>query len=237
MSDYYYYEGYSGSISSDAQSQYNIASGTIMNAWQFNNGPSGVHYLKFVSNYSLYVFLCKNPSINDIEYNNTLAYFAFSNNYFEIDEPVYKTGYNAGYATAHSSGVNKIGDDYYYSCIGGPYYVFNSSYTGTYSFTLQDNLSDVTQFNTVSEMLVAVENAGIRPYQSEYPITYRLTNCTAPTAPSEAAAGDTVTVPLSFTSGYGIVNPSSDIYVTNNGVLVPSTYFDGTLTFTMPDPS
>lgn len=70
-----------------------------------------------------------------------------------------------------------------------------------------------------------------------YPITYRLTNCTAPSAPTEASVGDTVNVPLQFTTGYGIVNPSSDVYVTNNGVVVPSQYSDGVLTFTMPDPS
>ena len=69
-----------------------------------------------------------------------------------------------------------------------------------------------------------------------YPITYRLTNCTAPTAPTEAAVGDTVTVPLTFPSGYGVAN-TSNAYVMNNGVLVPSTYSNGTLTFTMPDPS
>lgn len=70
-----------------------------------------------------------------------------------------------------------------------------------------------------------------------YIITYRLTNCTAPSAPTEAIIGETVTVPFQFTSGYGIVNPLSDVYVTNNGVVVPSQYSNGVLTFTMPDPS
>lgn len=71
---------------------------------------------------------------------------------------------------------------------------------------------------------------------SPYPITYRLTNATT-TGPSEANVGDTVTVPLMFPEGYGIVNPSSDVYVTCNGVSVPSTYSDGQLVFIMPDPS
>lgn len=70
-----------------------------------------------------------------------------------------------------------------------------------------------------------------------YPITYRLTNCTAPTAPTEAAVGDTVTVSLTFPEGYGVVNPASDAYVSCNGVLVSSTYSNGQLVFTMPDPS
>lgn len=72
---------------------------------------------------------------------------------------------------------------------------------------------------------------------TKYPITYRFTNCTASSAPDEAAIGDTITVPFVFPDGYGIVNPSSDVYVTNNGVVIPSQYSNGTLTFTMPDPS
>lgn len=70
-----------------------------------------------------------------------------------------------------------------------------------------------------------------------FPINYRLTNCSAPSAPVEAVVGDTVNVPFEFPEGYGIVNPSTDIYVMSNGVLVPSTYSDGQLVFTMPDPS
>ena len=84
-------------------------------------------------------------------------------------------------------------------------------------------------------MLAPVLYGGTIPAQS-YPITYRLTNATT-TGPNEAAVGDTVTVPLTFPEGYGIVNPSSDAYVTCNGVLVPSTYSNGQLVFTMPDPS
>ncbi len=70
-----------------------------------------------------------------------------------------------------------------------------------------------------------------------YPITYRLTNCTAPSAPAEATIGDTVNVPLVMQEGYDIVTPSTDILVTNNGVTVPHTYNNGTISFTMPDPS
>lgn len=70
-----------------------------------------------------------------------------------------------------------------------------------------------------------------------YPITYRLTNCTASSAPTEAAVGDTVNVPFTFPDGYGFPNPTTDVYVYNNGVLVPSSYANNVLTFTMPDPS
>ncbi len=93
-------------------------------------------------------------------------------------------------------------------------------------------VSEIPIYNSRNEALEAFA-AGV----SSHPITYRLTNCTAPSAPTEATVGDTVTVPFQFTSGYGIVNPSSDLYVTNNGVVVPSQYSNGVLTFTMPDPS
>lgn len=78
---------------------------------------------------------------------------------------------------------------------------------------------------------------GFNPPSAQYPITYRLTNCSAPTAPVEAAVGDTVDVPFAFPDGYGFPNPATDVYVYNNGVLVPSSYANGVLTFTMPDPS
>lgn len=86
-----------------------------------------------------------------------------------------------------------------------------------------------TPYNSVDE---AIEDYFGRRY---FPITYRLTNCTAPDAPVEAAVGDTVSVPFVFPDGYGIVN-SENVYVTNNGVVVPSTYSDGVLTFEMPNP-
>lgn len=75
------------------------------------------------------------------------------------------------------------------------------------------------------------------PPVTQYPITYRLTNATAPDAPTEAEIGDTVTVDLEFPEGYGIVNPQTDIYVTCNGVTVQSSYSAGRLVFTMPDPT
>ena len=90
------------------------------------------------------------------------------------------------------------------------------------------------EYNTFADVLA---NETVLVYSDAYPITYRLTNCTAPTAPAEAAVGDTVTVTPTFPTGYGVVNPATDAYVMNNGVLVPSTYSNGTLTFTMPDPS
>ena len=74
----------------------------------------------------------------------------------------------------------------------------------------------------------------INALNTNQPITYRLTNCTAPGAPSEAAHGSSVSVVLTPNSGYSFINPSSDIYVTNNGVAVVSSYANGVLHFTMP---
>lgn len=87
---------------------------------------------------------------------------------------------------------------------------------------------------TSRESLVAAALELVPSYPS-VPITYRLTNATT-TGPSEATVGDTVTVPLVFPSNYGVVN-SSNAYVTNNGVVIPSSYSNGVLTFTMPNPS
>lgn len=103
-----------------------------------------------------------------------------------------------------------------------------TSYDGTLIVDGADNYE---------EFIDVITSLGFSIVGDDYPITYRLTNCTAPTAPIEAAVGDTVTVPIVFPEGYGVVNPTTDAYVTCNGVLVPATYSNGQLVFTMPDPS
>lgn len=90
--------------------------------------------------------------------------------------------------------------------------------------------------NTESELDDLLTVLDIKPVVDTYPITYRPNNCSFPGAPTEAAVGDTVVVPVTFPNGYGLVN-ESNIYVTNNGIVIPSTYSNGHLTFTMPDPS
>lgn len=109
---------------------------------------------------------------------------------------------------------------------------------GGYFSNLINDVSDIGLIVFASDELArAAILDGIWDYApTTYPITYRLTNATT-TGPNEAAVGDTVTVPLTFPEGYDVVNPSSDAYVTCNGVLVPSTYSNGQLVFTMPDPS
>lgn len=88
-------------------------------------------------------------------------------------------------------------------------------------------------YPTESDAREAISNI----FNHTFPITYRLTNTTTIDAPVEARVGDNVIVQLEFPAGYGIVNPSSDVRVTSNGVIVPSTYSNGQLVFTMPDPS
>lgn len=87
----------------------------------------------------------------------------------------------------------------------------------------------VNPYSSVSE---AERALGI----GNYPITYRDTNCTH-SGPNDAFVGNVVSVSYQFPEGYGIVNPSADIYATNNGAVIPSQYSNGVLTFTMPDPS
>lgn len=94
-----------------------------------------------------------------------------------------------------------------------------------------DSVDFTQNFSSIQEAAEYIYNLGIR-----YPITYRPTNCSFLGAPTEAAIGDIVVVPVSFPDGYGLVN-ESNIYVTNNGVVIPSSYSNGQLTFTMPDPS
>ena len=108
-----------------------------------------------------------------------------------------------------------------------------SEHNGIYYYRLYagSSLGVESYYNTIDEALAAI---GLG---NSYPITYRLTNCTAPTAPIEAAVGDTVNVPFIFPEGYGFPSPATDVYVYNNGVLVPSSYVNNVLTFTMPDPS
>lgn len=94
-----------------------------------------------------------------------------------------------------------------------------------------DNISFDRNFSDIQEAAEYIYRLG-----QTYPITYRPTNISFPNAPTEAVVGNTVVVPVTFPDGYGLANPD-DLYVQCNGVLVPSTYENGQLTFTMPDPS
>ena len=140
-------------------------------------------------------------------------------------------GRNPPYGNGTNESAIKVVDgDSYYLAIS-----YNTTgASAEISVTPSGFLTGLTQYDSV---ISAIEGSGIQPIPSAYPITYRLTNCTADGAPTEAAVGDTVTVTPTFPENYGIINPSTDIYVMCNGVIVPSTYTDGTLSFTMPDPS
>lgn len=109
------------------------------------------------------------------------------------------------------------------------YYLQGSQYRGDFP-TCELTVPPGGVYSTLADALVDIDAYF---FGITYQITYHLTNCTAPTAPTSAMTGDTVNVQLQFPSGYSVVN-SSDAYVMNNGVIVPSTYSNGTLTFTMP---
>lgn len=68
------------------------------------------------------------------------------------------------------------------------------------------------------------------------PITYYLTNCSAPTAPASVAPGDVVSFPVTVQPGYNIFNPvqggSISIYQGNN--YIPFTFENGVIRFTAP---
>lgn len=166
------------------------------------------------------------------EYGTTPSYTIASN-----DRPVY-------------AGIIQVSNSYHFA-FKSLYNDVNIKYGTLSSFSSWLDLpsvSDSWYYRSESGFYVNLLTLppGVEPFSSDsdflsasqgYPITYRLTNCTAPSAPSEAAVGDTVTVPLVLQEGYDIITPSTDIVVTNNGVAVPHTYTNGTISFTMPDPS
>lgn len=106
--------------------------------------------------------------------------------------------------------------------------LFNTSISGFGSLTLADYITNDDVFTSRSAFASAV-SSGIR-----YPITYQNVNCEL-SGPSEAAVGDSVSVVV--THGTNFTVSTSDVYVTNNGVSVPFTYANGTIAFTMPNPS
>lgn len=107
------------------------------------------------------------------------------------------------------------------------------SIKGDYNLTLTDATALVNIYESKEAFIGAVTT------ETRYPITYYPTNVTLSPAPSEAAVGDTVTVGVTVPDGYSIRDPSSNIVVRNNGVIVPHVW-NGTnsqFTFIMPDPS
>lgn len=186
------------------------------------------------------------PKVNDFQ-------DAYTNGVYLFDQGGY--AHYFGSTTDNLYKFARVGNDYFWISNEQTYYlqakVANGAVTSA-SITERGNIVATVQGVTVyynhwtnptSPILVTLE-----PYNSfeemvsdifgsaVFPITYRPTNCSFPNAPTEAVVGDTVVVPVTFPDGYGLVN-ESNIYVTSNGVVIPSTYSNGQLTFTMPDPS
>lgn len=198
-----------------------------------------------------YYFVNNNQAFFRIDFANTDYYWYYASNNRRIGHvtaaPMFFFNISANnigvslvdgaIATCPEVGISRATSAVYNALSGRVYYYYSHSASGSGFTPASDDDFPSTAtftFNSISDGIEAIDNY-VYPSVT-YPITYRLTNCTAPSAPTEAVVGDNVTVIPSFSEGYGIVNPS-DIYVTCNGVTIPSTYSNGVLTFTMPDPS
>lgn len=206
----------------------------------FNSSSNTTFYRVFISDsadsfayrITRNLALTINPNIG-----NAVDYILLASNNYQaifkaIDKGVDRNNYVTWHVYQKSLNAMTIGTRDFYSVVDlqgtvGTEYI-TTSYYGIY---------DDVVYSDINSLVTAILNDGIIPIASSYPITYRLTNCTASSAPVEALVGETVNVTFSFSDGYGFINPSTDVYVMNNGVLVPSNYSNGVLSFTMPDPS
>lgn len=110
-----------------------------------------------------------------------------------------------------------------------PYSLLNSRYVRNFPILQGKSTVVIDMYENQEQANMALANA--LPINGD--ISYRLTNCSAPNAPTTANVGDTVTVNLAFPNGYGIAS-ASDVYVTLNGTIISSNYDNGVITFTMP---
>lgn len=184
--------------------------------------------------------------------NSALAFTKSSKTYGVLTTTVNEGGYFVGYgnATYANPPVSALlfwlprgGQIYTVADNGdfnGPFVTADYLGIGT-GCSIEENPGDwVTQYRTDWEWLIDVYDtksdaiAALKGrVETGDPITYRLTNCTAPNAPEGARSGNTVTVTLVPDTGFAFIN-DSDILVTNNGITVQSTFSNGVLTFTMP---
>lgn len=159
-----------------------------------------------------YIFVCSNPFTVDMITKN-------------VSDDVYSK-------SDYTSVPIHIGTDEYYA-----YLLYSGVYSIThYTVSFTGMYAGVTEYNNGIALQAAITDDGIHPINVKFPITYRPTNCTFPNAPTEAAIGDEVVVPVIFSEGFGLTN-NDDIYVTCNGNIISSSYSNGYLTFIMPDPS
>lgn len=84
-------------------------------------------------------------------------------------------------------------------------------------------------YNSQQEAYDAISQA----VSGYYPITYHLTNCTAPDAPTEARNGSDVVISITPSQGY-ILRSSGVSVVDSNGVSVPYIVQGNQIAFTMP---
>lgn len=150
--------------------------------------------------------------------------FAYNSNSNQIaavvvftEQVYYYSYYSADGVRDHylSSTVTVDGNTYYYDA----YIMFSAS-----------NTLYIDRYSTLEE--------GIRAEFTsvQIPITYYLTNCSAPSAPASVSPGGVVSFSVTVSPGYNIFNPvqggSISVYQGDN--YIPFTYENGVLTFTAP---
>ena len=87
-------------------------------------------------------------------------------------------------------------------------------------------------YSTQNEARAALNAAMLPQYKA---VTYRLTNCTGSPTPAQAEIGTTLSIALTPSNGFAFLEPTADIYVTNNGTRIQSTFSNGTLSFVVPE--
>lgn len=95
---------------------------------------------------------------------------------------------------------------------------------------------DLTVFTTALSAFTAMLDGNWTAPETDIPITYYLTNCSAPSAPTSVQPGGTVSFPVTVSPGYNIFNPvqGGSISVYQGNDYIPFTFENGQLTFTAP---
>lgn len=106
-----------------------------------------------------------------------------------------------------------------------------SGYAGYYYFAEPSTIRE-----TINEKYSIYEEAFNAISTPNIPITYYLTNCSAPSAPASVSPGGVVTFPVTVSPGYNIFNPvqGGSISVYQGDDYIPFTYENGVLRFTAP---
>lgn len=160
--------------------------------------------------------------------------FRLSNGYIYYAFKPCPANTNYAFSTArygNSIATSTTDNSFYRVVDGNSYFVSRISV-----FELESQVSNpVYTFDTLSTNNL---DTAIRTLwgDSDIPITYYLTNCSAPSAPTSVSPGGVVTFAVTVSPGYNIFNPvqggSISVYQGDN--YIPFTYENGVLRFTAP---